>query len=403
LNPVWSTAEPSSPALTDSARAVLKTIAVNGPATRPQLSALLRFSKPTMSAAVTELERYGLLAPTGVNRGQVGRTSVSYGLGPNAGYVIGIDCGTTQVHAIARGLDGSKLAEVAHPLNDRSGKDRFQTIETVIAELLPDCAGKATPLRAIAIALPNIISLSIERLPDRDTFIAVLERLKDDYGVPVLLENNVNCAALAEYHEGAAKQHSFAIYMQIGVKVGVGIVLEGKLFRGFRGAAGEVGHLPFPWSEREQPRWQHVETYLGSAALLERAAQDWPAHEGNPPASASELFALVERSATARTIVEKHAGDIGNLAAACVSILDPQLIVLGGGVGQNAILLPGVEKAIRDLCWPVEVVVSQLSNQATVLGAVRLAIDFAMARLLGEDSKAAFLYPGALTADLINI
>jgi len=205
LNPVWSTAEPSSPALTDSARAVLKTIAVNGPATRPQLSALLRFSKPTMSAAVTELERYGLPAPTGVNRGQVGRTSVSYGLGPNAGYVIGIDCGTTQVHAIARGLDGSKLAEVAHPLDDRSGKDRFQTIETVIAELLPDCAGKATPLRAIAIALPNIISPSIERLPDRDTFIAVLERLKDDYGVPVRRQAPVNCSRLSSARQRRAR------------------------------------------------------------------------------------------------------------------------------------------------------------------------------------------------------
>jgi predicted NBD/HSP70 family sugar kinase len=267
-------------------------------------------------------------------------------------------------------------------------------LESVIAEVLRQCGSKAAPLRGVAVALPNIISPSLERLPDREKFIRVLERLTAAYNVPVLVENNVNCAALAEYHEGAAKEHSFAIYMQIGVKVGVGIVLEGRLFRGFKGGAGEVGHLPFPWSEREQPQWQQVETYLGSAALLERATREWPPAEGSAPATAAELFALADQSEAARAIVECHARDIGNLAAACVSILDPQLIVLGGGVGQNAILLPGVEKAVRELCWPVEIVVSELSNRATVLGAVRLAIDFAMARLLGEDGKAAFLYPG---------
>ncbi len=69
----------------------------------------------------------------------------------------------------------------------------------------------------------------------------------------------------------AAKQHSFAIHTQIGVKVGVGIVLEGKLFRGFRRRGGRSrAFCHFPGlEEREQPRWQHVETYLGSAALLE--------------------------------------------------------------------------------------------------------------------------------------
>jgi predicted NBD/HSP70 family sugar kinase len=356
------------------------------------------FSKPTMSAAVNELERHGLLAPTGVNRGSVGRASVSYGLGPNSGFVVGIDCGTTHIHAIACGLDGSKISEVELPVAEKSGSERFEMVETVLADLLRQCASKAGPLRGVAVALPNIISPSLERLPDRGAFIDVLERLKLAYGVPVLLENNVNCAALAEYHEGAAKEHSFAIYMQIGVKVGVGIVLDGRLFRGFKGGAGEVGHLPFPWSEREQPSWQQVETYLGSAALLDRAKKEWPASEGEAPRTAAELFALVDRSAIARDLVNRHARDIGNLAAACVSILDPQLIVLGGGVGQNAILLPGVEKAVAELCWPVEIVVSNLSNRATVLGAVRLAIDFAMASLLREDGKTAFLHHGVAAA-----
>lgn len=360
------------------------------------------FSKPTMSAAVSELERYDLLAPAGINRGSVGRTSVTYGLGPKAGFVIGIDCGTTHINAVARGLDGATLATVQKPLLDKSAAERFQLIEGVIEELLSQFETHSTPLRALVIALPNIISTSLERMFGREILLPILERLQKAHGAPVLLENNVNCAALAEYHEGAAKEHSFAIYMQIGVKTGMGIVLEGRLFRGFKGGAGEIGHLPFPWSEREQPTWQQVETYMGSAALLERAAARWPAEEGQPPASTSDLFSRVEQSPTARDIVEQHARDVGNLAAACVSVLDPQLIVLGGGVGQNPQLLPGVRDVVKELCWPVDVVNGKLSNQATVLGAVRLAIDFAMARLLGEEGKAAFLYPGALNLDRIS-
>ncbi|TWB47409.1 putative NBD/HSP70 family sugar kinase [Rhizobium sp. ERR 922] len=382
---------------------MLRTIASSGPATRPQLSAALMFSKPTMSAAVSELERHDLLAPVGINRGSIGRTSVTYGLGPRAGFVVGVDCGTTHINAIARGLDGTTLATVEMPLVDKSADERFRLIEDVVARLLSRFEARSTPLRAIAIALPNIISASLERMSGRETLIPVLEHLQAIYAAPVLLENNVNCAALAEYHEGSAKQYSFAIYMQIGVKTGMGIVLDGRLFRGFKGGAGEIGHLPFPWSQHERPKWQQVETYMGSTALLERAALDWPENEGAPPKSTSELFARMEQSRTARAIVEQHARDVGNLAAACVSVLDPQLIVLGGGVGQNPQLLPGVRDVVRELCWPVEVVNGQLSNQATVLGAVRLAIDFAMARLLGEEGKAAFLYPNALTVGRISI
>jgi predicted NBD/HSP70 family sugar kinase len=272
-----------------------------------------------------------------------------------------------------------------------SGGERFDALGSVIEEVLRHCPEHAPFLRTVVIALPNIISPSLERLPERDRFLLSAQRICQLYGVPVLLENNVNCAALAEYHYGAAKEHSFAIYMQIGVKVGVGIVIDGKLFRGFKGGAGEVGHLPFPWSEREQPGPSQVEAYLGSAALVERARNEWAAAE-MAPRDTNELFLWAQQGEpAARAAVEKHARNIGNLAAACVSLLDPELIVVGGGVGQNAVLLPVIQTVVEDLCWPVEIVTSELSNRATVLGAVRLAMDFTLARLLGEEAKAAFL------------
>ncbi|WP_337268448.1 ROK family protein [Oryzifoliimicrobium ureilyticus] len=356
-----------------------------------------------MSAAVSELERHGLVAPAGVNRGGVGRTSVTYSVAPEAGLVIGVDFGTTQIHGIACGIDGRRIAEVENTAPAAMKDERFEALERLIAELLQQCPSESRFLRAIVIALPNIISPAFDRLPGSDLLLPVLDSIGKTYGVPILLENNVNCAALAEYHHGAARSHSFTIYMQIGVKVGVGIVIDGKLFRGFRGGAGEIGHLPFPWSEHEQPRPSQVEAYLGSAALLERAIAAWPANEGPAPKSTNQLFSLAEEGGMAREIIKRHACDIGNLAAACVSLLDPELIVVGGGVGQNQVLITEIRETVERLCWPVEIVSSELLNHATALGAVRLARDFSLARLLGEEAKASFLHEGDQLSRLVSV
>jgi predicted NBD/HSP70 family sugar kinase len=355
-----------------------------------------------MSAAVSELERYGFLTPAGIIRGGVGRTSITYSIGAKAGLVIGVDCGTTRIHAIATAIDGGHIAEVETTCEFLSDSERFERVETVLFQILTKCAEQRDDLSCIVIALPNMISPTLARLPNRQRFLDVMARLNETYQVPILLENNVNCAALAEYHQGAAKSHSFAVYIQIGVNVGMGIVIDGKLFRGFKGGAGEIAHLPFPWSENNQPTPLHVESYLGAKALLGRAGERW-ASSGNAPGDTSELFARIESEPAASLIIDRHARDIGNLAAACVSVLDPELIVLGGGVGQNARLLPEIRKTVERLCWPVDIVVSELSNKATVYGAARLAMDFALARLLGENARAAFLFSPDQTSRLVSV
>src|SRR5262249_42579524 len=136
--------------------------------------------------------------------------------------------------------------------------------------------------------------------------------------VPLILENNVNCAALAEMHHGAARGRSSFAYLQVGIKIGLGVVYEGRLFRGFNGAAGEVARVPLPWSEPEVARREGLEHYLGSEALMRRVARDWPAADGPPPRDAAALF---ERAGTgspaAMAWVERHAADVARMIVAC--------------------------------------------------------------------------------------
>ncbi|TSD84345.1 ROK family transcriptional regulator [Mycobacterium sp. KBS0706] len=372
------------PALTDSARAVLRTVSTSGPITRPQLGALLAFSKPTMSAAVGELEALGLVASRGTVKGPTGRTAVTYGLGSEAGVVVGVDAGTTHTHAIAAGLDGRPIAEV-----DLASSEIEGAVEQVLGGVRRD-----GPLRAIAVAVPTIVSSALAPRGRGKDLVAIAQRLQARFGVPILLENNVNCAALAELREGTGRA-SF-IYLQVGVKIGLGIIIDGRLFRGFNGAAGEVGRLPFPWSATETPRLEALEEYLGSASLVARCARDWPADEGTAPQSAEELFARAATSAHARACIDRHAADIGRLVAACVGVLDPGLAVLGGGVGQNELMVEQVARTVAELTWPTEIAVSRLTRKATVLGAVGLAADYSLGTLLGEDRRPAFsLLPAA--------
>src|SRR5579871_1066721 len=102
--------------LTESARAVFQRLATAGPTTRPVLSGLLNFSKPTMSTAVAELTALGLVSPLGILQGATGRKATVYGLGIEAGHVIGIDAGATQVRTMAQTLDGRILAEADEAL-----------------------------------------------------------------------------------------------------------------------------------------------------------------------------------------------------------------------------------------------------------------------------------------------
>ncbi|KRB18316.1 MULTISPECIES: ROK family transcriptional regulator [Mesorhizobium] len=383
------------PNLTDSARAVLRLLASHGPVTRPKLGAMLDLSKPTMSAAVSELSALGLVASRGIERGAIGRTATIYGIGPGAGYAIGIDVGAAQVRAVAYSMDAQKLASAEEPIPETIAGDADEIGAVVLSVARATMAGVARSfraLRAIAVAVPRIVSNDRFDRPGGPS--AVLGLLRRGIEVPIILENNVNCAAIGEMHFGAAQGHQTFAFLQVGVRVGLGFITEGRLFRGAGGAAGEIGRMPFPWSTSETPYREGLEHYLGSRALIERCRVDWPEHEGMPPDSAKDLFArALEGSPPAVAAVARHAADIGRLAAGCIGMLDPGLIVLGGGVGRNPLMTDNVAHVAAELAWPTRIAVSSLEDGGTALGAMKLAVDYSLGLMLREGRHPAVVLP----------
>lgn len=366
-----------------SARAVLRALAVDGPATRPQLSEVLALSRPTMSVAMAELSRLGLVAGQGSSRGATGRSAVLYSLAPRAGHVLGLEIGATGVRAAAYTLDGQEIGAAeerlpaGHPTVTPEAAD---AAAGVVRKVREEVAGHHGPLREVVVAAPTLPNTERRGSLRPDGTARIADVLEVPDGVPVTVENNVNCAAIAEHRFGVARNQQTFAYIQVGVKIGVGIVLDGRLMHGANGAAGEAAMLPFPWSATQEPKRAGLEQFLGSDALMERCAAAWPANGAGPvPPDAKALFeAAAEGHATARRVVDRHATDIGRLVAAVIALIDPGLVVLGGGVGQNQLVLLEVRKTVRDLAWDTEVTVGGLGDRATLLGAAHVAVTRAL-------------------------
>ncbi|SFE07980.1 Sugar kinase of the NBD/HSP70 family, may contain an N-terminal HTH domain [Actinacidiphila alni] len=375
-----------------SARSVLRALAVDGPATRPQLSTALALSRPTMSVAMAELSRLGLVAGQGSSRGATGRSAVLYSLAAGAGHVLGVEIGATGVRAAAYTLDGreigaaeERLAADQPTVTPEAADAAAGVVRTVRAEV----GARFGPLREVVVAAPTLPTTGRGRGGSAgpsdgglqaDGTVRITDALDVPAGVPVTVENNVNCAAVAEHRFGVARDEQMFAYIQVGVKIGVGIVVDGRLMQGANGAAGEAAMLPFPWSPSHRPERAGLERFLGSDALMERCAASWPpAGAGSVPRDAKALFeAAASGHSAARRVVDQHAADIGRLVAGVVALLDPGLVVLGGGVGQNQLVLLEVRRVVRELAWDTEVTVGGLGDRATLLGAVHLAVGRAL-------------------------
>jgi predicted NBD/HSP70 family sugar kinase len=372
--------------LTVSSRAVLRALATDGPATRPQLGDALTLSKPTMSAAMAELTDYGLVDSLGAARGATGRSAVLYSLAPAAGHVLGIEAGATRVRVCAHALDGRQIAITEERLSRRPRNVTAAVSAATVRlteQILAKVGDGSGPLRSVVIAAPTLPTVDPADTLNVDGDARLDTLLPVPPGVPMRVENNVNCAAVAEHRVGAARNHDNFVYLQIGVKIGLGIVVNGRLLHGVHGAAGEVAMLPFPWSKGDVPRRAGLESYLGSAALLARCQSGWPDGHGPAPRDTEALFsAAASGNEAARRFVDLHARDIGRLVVGVMSVVDPGLVVLGGGVGQNQLLLPEVRRVVRELAWDTEITTGALGDHASAQGAVHLAISTALARMV---------------------
>jgi predicted NBD/HSP70 family sugar kinase len=372
-------------------QAVLETIFRRGPITRPEIAAATNLSKPTVSAAVSRLEQGGLVRAAGTRAGQRGRKPISYVVSSRAGFVVGADIGGSNVRVAAADLFGEAICDLKRP----TAKDGSRAVGVQILEMVTEVIDQASavhgPPLALGISSPGIVdqasgrvtSLAYNVVPEGG--FDPLEVIRERFDLPVLVENNVNLSAVGEKWFGLARGISTMVFISIGAGIGMGIIIDDELVRGAHGAAGEIGYLPLagdPFNPRHRLHGG-LEDEIGAAGIV-AAFNERRDAEDPELSSVHEVFELAASgSSAARSVVDHVASRLGTAIATVCAILDPELVVLGGGIGASPLLLRGVRGSAAALV-PItaRIETSLLGERAALQGAIAVALHAARTMLL---------------------
>ncbi|SER91724.1 ROK family transcriptional regulator [Lentzea albida] len=359
-------------------RAVLGLLRRLGAATRPQIAKDTGLSKPTVGQALADLERHGLVRPIGRTTAGPGRSAVVYEPNPVAGYVLGVDIGRERIRAALADLGGSVVARVDERNRSRSAAALVRTVTDLAARTAADAGIALTDVVVKVIGSPGVIdqrSRVVRHAPQLPGWesLGVVDGLESSLG-PVVVENDANLAALGEHVYGAARDARVFVCATVGTGVGMGIVVDGELFRGARGAAGEVGFLPYGESSSDVRRGQ-FEDAASAGSVVARARE-----LGLTARSARDVFSQARSgNATALEVVRVEAERLAFLVAAVAAVIDPELVVLGGGVGSNVdLMLEPLEAALRSMTpLAPRIVAGSLGDGAVLSGAIAMGLEAA--------------------------
>jgi predicted NBD/HSP70 family sugar kinase len=371
-------------------RTVLEAVRRLGAASRSQVADVTALSKPTVSQALAGLLQARLVREAGRTSGLQGRTAQLYELNAAAGWVLGLDVGRDRVRAAVADLNGDIAARRDERARVRSARTLIEQIGEVGRGVVAEARVPKRRVTHATIGSPGVFEPTRRKLTLAESLPGwgrrgVIEALQDELGVQVSIENDVNVATVGEQLHGLGKGVPNFVFLHVGVGVGLGLVLDGRLFRGATGAAGEVGYLPF--GERlALPVKTHKRDELGVTVGSEGVVAEARRLGMKGRLTARSVFAAARRSdPTAQQVVNVEAARIARTIAAVVPVVDPELVVLGGGIGRNGdLLLEPVRAELRSAVFHPRIEASALGEDGPVLGAVALALDQAQERLFSR-------------------
>jgi predicted NBD/HSP70 family sugar kinase len=396
---------PSSPvARQQSVRLVVERLLRDRSVSRAEIARGTGLSKQTISEVMRELERDGWVYEDGQIQGTVGRSAVTYALRPDAAFVLGIDLGGTKLHVALADLQGVIVAESIEATASDGGGAVVAQIGRMTDALLQRAGMSSQRLRGGVMGSPGIIepasggiviAPNIAGLDSLDVRAALRARL----GIDIAIENDVNLAAIGEHWRGNSRRARTFAFIALGTGIGMGIFADGHLIRGARGAAGEVAYLPLggdPYDARGQ-RLGTLETAVGSAGIIER----YSGLGGPSGSTVRDVFDRLETDEAARITIDEVGRIVTTAILAVHSILDPEMIVMGGSIGARPELKLRIDANLgRCTREPVRIELSALGNRATLIGAIGSAIDHVHRSLFGIGKDAGPLALPLTAADV---
>jgi len=249
---------------------------------------------------------------------------------------IGIDLGGTKIEAVALGSGNEVLARRRRPSPQGDYHATVAALVDLVAELERDLGLKGT----VGIGIPGAISPASGRIKNANSTWLIGRPFDRDLGAalgrPVRIENDANCFALSEAADGAAAGACVVFGIILGTGVGGGLVVDGRPLRGRNAIGGEWGHNPLPWpSDEERPgppcycgQRGCIETFLSGPGL----ARDYNAGQDAAPAAEEVVARALAGEAAAEAALKRYEDRLARALASVINLLDPDVIVLGGGL-----------------------------------------------------------------------
>ena len=377
----------------------MNTLRLHAPISRARIAKLTGLNKSTVSNIVNVLIDDGLVSENEQDSSRIGRPSINLGLRPDGGAVIGLEIGVDFINIVLTNFAAETLWETVV----ETSPTQSQTSIINQAEKLIDQALSLTEERhlrplGVGIGLPGLVNLLRGELivaPNMNWRNVPLRlMLNQRFRLPIYIENEANLAALGEYYFGVARGFDNFIYLSSGIGLGGGILIDGKIFRGRHGYAGEIGHIQRdPQGEKcSCGRIGCWETQVGPRAVLRRVRKELQVHSDQILFDACQgdlshlTFDMVvnfglQGDSVCRQAIEDVARYLGEGIADLANIFDPDLVVIGGAFIQGKdILQPIIEKTVfsnslQPLADSLRIVFSERGVDACAMGAVAIVLD----------------------------
>ncbi|HYJ67499.1 MAG TPA: ROK family transcriptional regulator [Nocardioidaceae bacterium] len=363
-------------------RAALDLMLEVGPLTKTRLGELTGLSKVTAAQMLGRLEERRLVEVVGTLEGGRGPNAALYGVVPSSGYVAGLHVGPDVVTTAVADITGEVVAEVS--VDPREAADPVSVIRRGVTKATRRAGVAKTRLRCLVIGSPGIVDAGTGDLRFAydlpEWHLGLLRALRTDFRRPVVIENDVNLAALAERSAGAARGVDDFVLVWVGRGLGLAAVLDGRLHRGVSGGAGEIGYLPVPDEPlpkgMRNPRHSGFQSLVGADGVRRLAR----AHGIRRRSAVACIEAALGEPERGGVLLDELAHRLAiGLSSVCV-VLDPGLCVLSGeiAVAGGAVLAHRVEAALAEICPnPTRVVASDVEGDPVLRGTVLLGLEAA--------------------------
>ncbi len=384
-------------ALTDKERknlSILEVIRKNGPISRTDISKLTELNIVTVSNYVNHYIKKGLVVEGELDESTGGRKPVLVELNPKSGYIIGVGLNMMSMVGVLVDLEINVVTELKKERLPENSEKVIQQMVDLAAEIIEKAEIDKTKIVGVGVGIPGIIDERgrtirwPQSLGDKD--ISVCTSIKDTFekrlGVPAFVENDANAAVLGEKWLGLDRDVRNMVYMFSGV--GCGILINEEIYRGATGAAGELGitsvHASKDYTQKiatQLGRWEmdigmvrHAKERIekGETSVI----KEYVKGELEKIHFRDIIRAIKEKDALAMKVAEQAGQDLGKKVAFIVNLLNPEVVVIGGGIEDcGAPLLDSIKSSVKE--WsveeavtPVKIIPSAFGENAVALGVV---------------------------------